>query len=91
MVAYPDCEKCKQLKETAEYDEKACRSYRPDFGTPTPKAKWSKERKTGLQRLQEAAELSRAYYELHLGEDHGDETYKNNIPKLMTIILRKGR
>lgn len=88
---YSDCEKCQQLNDAAVYAHKSYHSCRPDFGQRKSKSRWPKAWRDESYRLELAANLARAKYEFHLGADHKNETYTNSLPRLLDIIVRKGK
>lgn len=88
---HPECEECRKLKDWMVSAESSFRSCRPDYGTTKPKSRWPKAWKDELYTRENAANLARAKYELHLAVEHGEEMYKHSVEKNLTIVLREGR
>jgi hypothetical protein len=90
---HPDCGKCRELKDAMVGAEESYRTCRPDFGEYRPKSRWPQAWKDEYRRRENAANLSRANYEFHLGTDHMDENESrdHNLVRNLQIILREGR
>jgi hypothetical protein len=90
---HPDCDECRRLKDTMINSQYSFRSYRPDIGSYSMKAKsrWPKGWREGSRELERAANLARARYELHLGTVHKGEADPRNVIRNLEIIMREGR
>ena len=91
MAVYPDCEKCRQLKDELNESQKALMSCRPDVGSYKSISRWPKPWREQRDRLENANNLARAKYEVHLGGDHQDPSYQQELGRNALIILRGGR
>jgi hypothetical protein len=87
---FPDCAECRKLKDSmvsAQYD---VRSFRP----PDPgksRSRWPQGYRDELYRIECHANETKAKYELHLVNAHGDKTYEHSVTTNLTILLREGR
>ena len=90
---HPDCAECRTLKDAMEYAADSYRTYRPGFGARNhkPKSRWPKNWRDESHRLEMAANLSRASYEVHLATFHNDENRLHDLPRNVTVVMRKGR
>jgi hypothetical protein len=87
---FPDCAECRKLKDAmvdAQYD---VRSFRPPDPSKS-RSRWPKAYQDEMYNLECHANLTKAKYELHLVNAHGDKRHESRVEANLAIALRKGR
>jgi hypothetical protein len=87
----PECAECRNLKDAMVDAENSLRSCRPDTGSYKSKFRWPKAWKEEHYRLEKAANLVRANYEIHLGTVHQDKSHQHDLGRNLDTRLRDGR
>jgi hypothetical protein len=87
---HPECAECKKLKDEMVYARDSVRTFQP----PDPRksrSRWPRAYQDEMYRLELSANESKAEFELHLFQAHGDKQYESSALRNLEIVLREGR
>jgi len=82
---------CKTLKDSKVESEKARHTWTLGFDPGKKKSKMGRAERSNREAMDDAANLARAKFYLHLGQVHNDPAHQNDMAENLLIVMREGR
>ena len=96
MLAYPTsyefpyCPECKTLRDAVVNAQDYVRGFRPPDPSKS-RSRWPRIFQNEIYNLECHENVTKAKYELHLFNAHGDKRYESRVMENHAIVVRKGR
>jgi hypothetical protein len=87
---FPDCAECRTLKDAMVNANYSVRSFRPPDPSKS-RSRWPRIFQNEIYNLECHGDLTKAKYELHLFNAHGDKRYESRVMANHATVVRKGR